>query len=347
MDNKKTIILCGGGTAGHIMPNIALLPELKKHFENIYYVGQKNSMEEEIAMKNAIKFLPIECIKFDRKNLVKNIKIPFVLSNCVRRCKSLLLNLKPNVVFSKGGYVSLPVILACKQLNIPYCIHESDYTMGLANKIVTKSASAVFTNFSDTYTGKNAYSVGIPMRKELFSQKSTKEILTKMNLSNRKTILVVGGSSGAKNINQKVEKIIPELCKNLNVIHLTGKGKTTNLNVSGYYQSEFCDNMGDLYKASDLVVSRAGATTICELCVLNKKAILIPLTRKASRGDQIKNARHVAKYPNFSILDDDNFTENDLLKEIFSLIEKPLSKNHKNTDATQKIVQILVKVSSK
>lgn len=340
MSKTKSIVLCGGGTAGHIIPNIALLPELKKYFSKITYLGEADSMEEEIAKQNKLDFIPIKCIKFNRENLAKNLKIPFVLSSYVNDCKKVLKTLSPNVVFSKGGYVSLPVVLASKKLNIPYCIHESDSSIGLANKIVAKNAKFVFTNFKNTYFAPNVLNVGIPLREDLFYTRSRESILSELGLENRKTILVTGGSSGAQNINEVVYSLVPSITKKYNLIHLTGKNKSQNVSAKGYVQLEFSNDMGKLYKASDIVVSRAGATTIAELNALNKKAILIPLQKNASRGDQIKNAKQMIGSPMYEIIEGD-ITADKLKSAINALILTPNIKEKQQENPSIIISKIL------
>ena len=344
MNNSKTIVLCGGGTAGHIIPNIALVPELKKYFSRIVYFGEKNSLEYELATQAGLEFVQINSIRFNRENVWKNLKIPFVLSRYVLECKKILKMLSPSVIFSKGGYVSLPVILAGKKLDIPYCIHESDATIGLANKVVAKDANFVFTNFPNTYSGKNTVVTGIPMRNNLFSTKSSAEILNSLHLSNRKTILIVGGSLGSQKINETVIKILPDLLKTYNVIHLTGKGKKQSYSSPGYVQFEFFDSIGELYKVSNVVISRAGATTISELKALGKKAILIPLSKNASRGDQIKNAERMLGSPSFVVLDEDTLSSLSLKKAIDGLILTPELKIKSFQNPSIIISQILSKI---
>ncbi len=341
MNKTKSIVLCGGGTAGHIIPNIALLPELKKHFTKITYLGESNSMEEEIAKQHNLDFVPIKCVKFNRESLVKNIKIPFVLKSYINDCKKVLRTLSPSIVFSKGGYVSLPVVLASKKLNIPYCIHESDSSIGLANKLVAKNAKFVFTNFKNTFSAPNVLNVGIPLREDLFSSRSRESILSELGLENRKTILVTGGSSGAKNINEVVYSLAPSITKRYNLIHLTGKNKSKKVLANGYLQMEFSNDMGKLYKVSDVVVSRAGATTIAELNALNKKAILIPLSKSASRGDQIKNAEQMIGSPTYAVIDDDALNVDNLKTTIDGLILTPNVKENSKENPSVIISKIL------
>lgn len=319
----KSIVLCGGGTAGHIVPNIALIPELKKYFSEIVYLGGANSMEERLAKEVGLKFISVPSVKFNREKLWENIDLPFKLNTCIKKCKKIMKEISPDVVFSKGGYVSLPVVLSAKKLKIPYCIHESDSTLGLANKLCAKNAETVFTNFENTYDGKNGATVGIPLQKSLFETKSRRDILNNLNLPDRATVLITGGSLGSKNLNEKTRAILPILTKEFNVVHLTGKNNLSNDSYYGYCQIEYTNEIGNLYKISDIVICRAGATTLCELNALSKKAVLVPLSKKVSRGDQIKNAKEFIKNGNCVVLDDDTLSANQIYDAVKRLIMLP------------------------
>ncbi|MBQ2714505.1 MAG: UDP-N-acetylglucosamine--N-acetylmuramyl-(pentapeptide) pyrophosphoryl-undecaprenol N-acetylglucosamine transferase [Clostridia bacterium] len=343
----KTIILCGGGTAGHIIPNLALYHELKDYFSNVIYLGEKNSMEEKMARDAGIEFLPINSVKFDRTNYLKNFSVICKLKKYVNECCSILKSTCADVVFSKGGYVSLPVTLSAKKLNIPYCIHESDLTMGLANKIVANKASVVFTNFEKTYHGKKHRPIGIPMRRDLFCNISQKDLLREYSLPNRKTILITGGSLGAQKINDVISLVYRDLTKKYNVIHLTGKGKSTKNCAHGYKQLEFSKEMGKLYKMADLTISRAGATTIAELCALNKKAILIPLSKSASRGDQIKNAIEVSNSQNFEVIFEENLTPQSLLNAVDKMMDKEITRRIEYKNPSLEIAEVLYELTLK
>ena len=338
----KTIVLCGGGTAGHVLPNLALLPYLKDF--KVVYIGMKGGIEEELSKKHNVEFYPIDVVKFSRTNLLENVKIPFLLPKCVKRCEELLKKIKPNVVLSKGGYASLPVTFACKKLAIPYAIHESDYTMGLANKLAKRHARIVMTNFPNTFNGKNALCVGIPLRQELFSNKSSHNILKALSLPPRRTILVMGGSLGATSLNKFVLSILDELTKQYNVVHLTGKGKDVTIDNPYYLSIPYADNMGELYKCSDVVISRAGATSIAEIKTLNKKAILLPLSKKASRGDQIKNANAV-KCATIRVFYEENLDKTAFLSAISELMRTKVSDTKNRGVSSKSIVDVLHKIS--
>lgn len=337
----KKIVLCGGGTAGHIIPSLSLIPELKKYFSEIIYIGSKNGMEYELALKENLPFFHVDSIKFSRTKPFSNIRIPFCLPTYINDAKKILKAIKPDVIFSKGGYASLPVTLAAKQLKIPYAIHESDYSMGLANKLVSKHSACIMTNFKETSSAKNTVYTGIPLRESLFSNKDRSQIFKELDLPIRKTILVTGGSLGAENLNRNLMGCISELLKQYNVIHLIGKNNETNYTAKGYIQLPFTNKMGELYKIADIVVSRAGATTLSELECLCKRAILVPLSSKASRGDQVKNAMEYAKKEGFFVIFDDELTPNKLKENIDKLVNSKQKKPSVILTPNQKICSIL------
>jgi len=220
---KKTIVLTGGGTAGHIMPNIALLPEISKHFDNIYYLGSKDSMEEKILKKyNNVKFVSIPTTKFIRKLTLKNLAIPFKLIKGIYQTKKILKEINPNVIFSKGGFVSVPVAIAGKKCKIPVISHESDLSMGLANKIILKYANVVCTTFEDTLQcNKKCICTGTPLREQIFKGDKC-NVLNKISYSkNKPFVMFFGGSLGSKNINNLVENSINELLTQFNILHIT------------------------------------------------------------------------------------------------------------------------------
>ena len=292
-----TVILTGGGTAGHCTPNIALLPYLKKRFDKIYYFGSSNGIEKPIANKAGIEYFALPTIGLKRKFTPNNLKIPFVLLSGINRAKSLIKKLKPDVIFSKGGYVALPTVIAGHKLNVPVIAHESDLTVGLANRISAKYCKALLTSFPETAKEiKNGRYVGSPVRRELFYA-NLQDGLKFFNLSGLKPVLLVfGGSLGAKSINSLVRKALDILLNKYDIIHIVGKNNIDNsINKKGYYQFEYVDKMAYAYAVSSVCLTRAGANTIFELLALNKPAVLIPLSKNASRGDQVENAEYFFK----------------------------------------------------
>ncbi len=312
------IVLCGGGTAGHVMPNIALLSELKKHFDEIHYIGSDGIEKKLISNYPFVKYHEINSVKLVRSLTPKNLLIPFKLIKSINQCKKILKDIQPDVIFSKGGYVSVPVVLASK--HIPVIAHESDYTMGLANKIIYKKAKTMFFSFEDTCKKYSKGQVsGSPIRDEIFNGNKCYAKQSLHILNNLPCILVVGGSLGSKIINETVYKCLPELCQNYNVVHITGKNKE-KIKQKNYYQLEYANNIQDYLALCDYVISRSGSNAIFEFLALCKPTLLIPLSKKASRGDQILNANYFKQKGFAEVLFEENLTPNSLLSSLNNLI---------------------------
>ena len=344
----KTIILTGGGTAGHCTPHFALIEGLKKHFDKIYYIGSEQGIEKRLVTEKGIPYFEIPTVKLKRSLSVCNLKIPFLLAKSVRSAKKILKELNPSVVFSKGGFVGLPVTIASKKLNIPVIIHESDLTLGLANKIATRFSNATLTTFEYTAKSiKNGLCVGSPIREELFLGNRAKS-LKKYGLSSDKpTLLITGGSMGAKYINDLTVNTVQQLVKKYNVLHLVGKGNLTNTFINGYFQTEFTD-MKDAYAVADICVSRAGSNTLFELLALKIPTLLIPLPKLESRGDQIQNAEHFYKKGLVNYIPQEKLSAKTYVHEIDKLYKERgllLSKlkNSSITSGNDKIIDILCK----
>ena len=322
MNHKyRKIVLTGGGTMGHIKPHLSILPDLMKYFDTIDYIGSQNGIEKETISKYPIvTYHSIPATKFDRSNILKNITIPFVLFDAIKQAKKILKELQPDVIFSKGGYVSVPVVLAGKSLGIPTIIHESDLTLGLANKIASKHATIVCTTFPETAKHlSNGVWIGSPIdpRLEFANPENARKKFTLDR--KRPTITITGGSLGASAINDAIEHHLPELVKKFNIIHLTGKNKAINFSHKYYHQMEFSDSVGEIFKASDLVISRAGSNTIFELALLKTPMLLIPLPKNASRGDQIENAKYFRSLGLAEVLQ-----QSDLNDKLLATIDKCL-----------------------
>lgn len=353
----KTIILTGGGTGGHIIPNLSLIPLLKQHFEKIVYIGLNNSLESELLkLYPEVTFEGISTPKLIRDKLLKNITLPFKLIKSINTCKKILKKYKPQVIFSKGGFVSLPVCIAGKLLNLPVVSHESDLTLGLANKIIYHCCTTFCTTFESTSKNlKKAVFTGSPIKSELFFPHPQKAYEISNLSPLRPTILFVGGSTGAQDLNQAVYNALPVLTKKYNVVHLTGKGKLNkNITSPHYYQTEFVLNIQDFLSISQVVVSRAGSNAICELLALKKPMLLIPLPKNASRGDQIQNANYFLKNGFASVLYQNQLTTQTLVDKIDlllakkSIYEKTFSTHpqvNKLLNGTQNILTQILKVS--
>lgn len=289
----KTIILTGGGTAGHVFGSIALLEELKKIFDRIVFLGSQDGIEKKIISKyKEVEYISIPTTKLIRKFSIKNLSIPFVLIKSIKVCKKIIDELKPNIIFSKGGYVSVPVCLAGHKKHIPIIIHESDISLGLANKITKNKASVVCTSFLETANKiNNALFSGAPIRQELFlgNKQKTKK---KFGISNEIPVLLVcGGSLGAQSLNNLVWQNLDYLCSRFFVIHLTGREKAKNISHKNYAELEFCDNMKQLYAVADFCLTRGGANALFELLALKIPMLISPLL-KQSRGEQKQNAKY-------------------------------------------------------
>ena len=323
----KRIVLTGGGTAGHVTPNIALLPKLKELGYDVHYIGSYNGIEKTLIEACGIPYYGISSVKLRRYFDLKNFSDPFKVLKGFSEASKLLKKLKPDVVFSKGGFVSVPVVIAAKQHRIPVIIHESDMTPGLANKLSIPSASKVCCNFPETMEhlpkGKAVLS-GSPIRQELLTG-SRQKALQFTGLSGTKPVLlIIGGSLGSVVVNEAVRSVLPKLLKKFEIIHLCGKGKLdqTLTAMNGYVQYEYIsDELKDLFALSDIVISRAGANSICEFLALRKPALLIPLSAAASRGDQILNAHSFEKQGFSAVLEEEQLNGESLLQALDNLWE--------------------------
>ena len=318
----KRIVMTGGGTAGHVTPNIALLPILKEHGYEVSYIGSYNGIEKELIEEQGVKYYGISSGKLRRYFDLKNFSDPFKVIKGYFQAKSLLRKIKPDVVFSKGGFVSVPVVIAAGRKHIPTIIHESDITPGLANRLAIPYASKVCCNFPETIShlpSDKALLTGSPIRAELLSGDAAtgREIC---GFNNDKPILmIIGGSTGARHVNDAVREILPSLLETFQVVHLCGSGmKDDSLeNTSGYVQFEYVkDDLKHLFAAADILISRAGANAICEILALKKPNVLIPLSAAASRGDQILNAKSFSKMGFSYMLEEENLTSDTLLASV-------------------------------
>ena len=326
----KRIVLTGGGTAGHVTPNIALIPALKTAGYDIHYIGSYEGMEKALIEDYSIPYHGIATGKLRRYFSWQNFTDPFKVIKGFGEADKLMKELKPSIVFSKGGFVSVPVVWAAKKNNIPVIIHESDMTPGLANKLSFSSATKICCNFPETVERlpkDKGILTGCPIRAELMLGDAGKaETICDFADRDKPVIMVTGGSLGAASVNSMIRKILPRLLEKFNVLHLCGKGKSdeTLNGTAGYYQIEYAkDEMKDLFAYSDIVVSRAGANAICELLVLHKPNLLIPLPASASRGDQLLNAESFRKQGFSLVLDEDkDLTEDTLYNTICDLYDR-------------------------
>ncbi|MDA3730500.1 undecaprenyldiphospho-muramoylpentapeptide beta-N-acetylglucosaminyltransferase [Niameybacter massiliensis] len=344
----KTIVLTGGGTAGHVTPNIALIPILQKEGWNIQYIGSKNGIEKELIEKENIPYYGISSGKLRRYASLENLKDPFKVVKGLFDAYSLLKKIKPNVVFSKGGFVTVPVVLAAKLLGIPVIIHESDITPGLANKIASKGAKVICVNFPETlkYVGDKGVMTGTPIREELFKGSAEQGRKLCGFTDHKPVLLMMGGSLGSVKINQCLREALSELTNNFNVVHICGKNNVDEdlKDTKGYYQFEYVsDELPHLFAMADMMLSRAGANALAEIVALKIPNLLVPLSQNASRGDQILNADSMKKQGYSLVLEEEALTKDSLINNIQELYKnintyKDAMKKAMNISGTEKVM---------
>lgn len=323
----KRIVLTGGGTAGHVTPCIALLPELKKNGYDIQYIGSYTGIERKLIEEYNIPYYGISSGKLRRYLNLKNLSDPFKVIKGYFEAGRILKELKPDIIFSKGGFVTVPVVLAAKKHKIPVIIHESDMTPGLANKIAIPAAIKVCANFPETIKylpAQKAILTGTPIRKELFSGNKLRGLDFCSFTANKPVILITGGSSGSRTINEVVRNLLPTLVRDFQIIHLCGKGNLdeTKNNMAGYVQFEYIKNeLSDIFSCADYVISRAGANSICEILALRKPHILIPLPQGSSRGDQLLNAESFERQGYSLVLKEEDLSVSSLFQAINKVVK--------------------------
>lgn len=348
----KKIILTGGGTAGHVTPNIALLPALKEDGFEVSYIGSYKGMEKQLIESQGIPYYGISSGKLRRYFDWKNFTDPFRVLHGYFQAKRLLKKINPDVIFSKGGFVSVPVVLAAKRLHIPALIHESDMTPGLANRLAMRGATQVCCNFPETVSkieGNKGVLTGTPIRQELMAGDATKGLSFCGFTADKPVLLIIGGSQGSVFINNAVHGSLDELLQEFQIIHLCGKGNLdeTLEGRTGYRQFEYISaELPDLFAAASLIISRAGANAICELLALRKPNILIPLSLNASRGDQILNANSFEKQGFSKVLEEESVTAESLtatVREVYKNRQTYIDSMNQNQsiDSITKIVSLL------
>lgn len=348
----KKILLTGGGTAGHVTPNIALISVFKKSGWDISYIGSYEGIEKGLIEKCNVPYFGIASGKLRRYFSWKNFSDAFNVLKGIGEAKKILEKEKPDIVFSKGGFVSVPVVRAAKKLKIPVVIHESDMTPGLANRLSFSAASKILCNFPETmrYLPKDkAIFTGTPIREELFRGDAEKGRQFCHFNDKKPIILVVGGSTGAKAVNDAVRNLLPTLLERFQVAHLCGKGKTDMKynHTVGYEQYEYISaELADMLACADIVISRAGANAICELLALRKPSVLIPLSAKASRGDQILNAESFERQGFSYVIHEEDLTNETLLEGVNRVYKRRTEyiaamQNAKQLNAAQSIYSII------
>lgn len=297
-NQKQKVVFTGGGTGGHVFPNQPLVEYYKQKYD-VVYIGTRRGMERAIVLPWGVTYVTITSGKlrryFDLKNAFDILKVIFGIFEALYK----LSKIKPIFIFSKGGFVSVPVVIAGRLLSIPVYIHEADMTPGLANRIAMRFATHLFLTFPPKVEPKIGYTIsGLPLRSDIYTADAMRG-KTFLNITSQKPVLLqLGGSLGASSLNTLLRDSLDLLLPNFEIVHVTGKGKA-NLMIDkvGYQQREFIGTeIFDCIAAADIVVSRAGAGSVMELLTLQKPSLFIPLPRSQSRGDQIENAQYVEKF---------------------------------------------------
>lgn len=354
----KTIVLTGGGSSGHVTPNIALIPALKRAGYMIHYIGSRDGIEKQLIEREGIPYHSISTGKLRRYFDPKNFTDAFRVLGGLRQAYSLLGKLRPVVVFSKGGFVSCPVVWAAWLRRIPAVIHESDMTPGLTNKLSIPFAKSVCYTFPESVSHipvKKGIRTGIPIREELLSGDRLKGKRICGFTNEKPVIMVIGGSQGSEKINEMIRSILKDLLKDFNVCHICGKGNIQQEleNKMGYKQFEYIsEEQPHIFALADIVVSRAGATVLFELLTLKKPNLLIPLSKAASRGDQILNAASFEKQGFSRVLQEESLNGETLLSAVVDLhsstgkFTDAMTQN-KNDNSIAAIIKILDKAAEK
>ncbi len=337
----ETIVFTGGGTLGHVMPNLYLIDELKSQFHCVYLGSDGPEMAR---VPKDVEFFCIPAVKLTRGKIFCNLKIPFVLVNAIFKAKKILKKIHPALIFSKGGYVSLPVCVAAKMLKIPIIAHESDYSFGLANKIILRLCTKMCVNFKilQQKSEKIVYTGPIFAKSFDSSAKANKFVLH----LNKPTILILGGSLGAKAINELVKPIVDELIKDFNIIHILGKQNTKEKSRLNYTALPFYKNMTELYNLADFVIGRSGAGVSSECFYKKIPMLLIPLENKSTRGDQLLNAQYYQNLKVAKLLHQSALDSQKLKSEIYNFYAN--IKSYKNAylnlqqvNGRQKVVDLI------
>lgn len=349
---KKRILFTGGGSAGHVIVNLALIPVFHRAGWEIDYIGSKDGIERKlIGELEYVTYYPISTGKLRRYMSLENIKDPFKVVKGTFQAWRIIGKRKPQIIFSKGGFVSVPVVMAAKMRRVPAVIHESDFTPGLANKLSIPFAKKVLTTFPETVKylpEKKSEYVGAVVREELF-QGSKEEGLSFCGLTSEKPVLLImGGSVGSRKINETVRESLPTLLESFQIIHICGAGNIDkDLDEKGYSQFEYIqDELKDIFACTDFVISRAGANAIFEFLALNIPMLLIPLTRAASRGDQIINAKSFAEKQYARVLEEENITNERFIEEIKALeknapVMRDMMTQYKSEQSRDKVIDVI------
>lgn len=354
---KKRILFTGGGTAGHVIVNVALIPLFQKEGWEIDYIGSKDGIERKLISElPGVQYYPISTGKLRRYMSIENIKDPFKVLKGIFQAWRIIGKRKPSVIFSKGGFVSVPVVLAAKLRGVPTVIHESDYTPGLANKLSMPFVKQILTTFPETLkyvNQKKATYVGAVVREELFMGDRQKGLKLTHFTTDKPVLLIMGGSAGSQKMNEIVRDSLDILLDHFQIIHICGEGHVDEkLNQAGYVQFGYVnEELKDLLAITNYVISRAGANAIFEFLALKIPMLLIPLSRAASRGDQIINAKSFTKSGYARTIEEEQLTKESFIDEITQLQKHApaLLETMKNyqSDQARDTVMAIIKENSK
>jgi len=348
------IVVVGGGTAGHVLPTLPVIAALALDGHDICYIGTRSGLEEGLVAEAQCTYRGITAGKLRRYASLKNLLDMFRVIAGIVQALWLMLRLRPDVVFSKGGFVSFPVVFAAWLCRVPVVAHESDITPGLANRFAAPFVSTLCTSFPSTVMTEQKCKVvhtGTPLRASITGgNRAAGRAL--VGIGDAQSLLVVtGGSLGAERLNELVRESLDALCDEFFVFHVCGAGKFIPIKRKNYQQAEYvADGWGDILAAADVVISRAGANALFELVSLGKKNLLIPLSRAASRGDQIENAEFASAQGWSLVIAEEAVTTPGLMEGLNSLLEdaatweKQLA-SFTPPDATEAIVKEIYLVS--
>jgi len=352
MMKQKRILFTGGGTAGHVIVNLAIIPHFQEQGWAIDYIGSKDGIERDLLEEiPEITYYPISTGKLRRYMSIENFKDPFKVLKGTIESWNIIRKTKPNVIFSKGGFVSVPVVVAARFRRVPTIIHESDYTPGLANRLATPFANKILTTFPETINflpeNKATY-IGAVIREKLFRGNKSHGFETTGLTPTKPILLIMGGSIGSQKINHLVRQNIDILLEKYQIIHICGREQIDKtISKKGYVQFEYVgEELKDIYAITDFVVSRAGANAIFEFLALDIPMLLIPLSRAASRGDQIDNATSFKKEGFAQVLLEEELSEKSFSEAVFQLekaapVMRDRMKQYASDKSREQAIQII------
>lgn len=354
----KKIVLTGGGTMGHVTPHLALIPKLLEAGYEIHYIGTEKGIEvDKLQSIPGVTYHGVKTGKLRRYFSWQNFTDPFRVLAGMLQASRLMGQLKPDVVFSKGGFVAVPVVFGGWLHRIPVLCHESDLTPGLANKLCKPFAKRIATTFPECAQalGAKAETVGTPLRPELFAGSRARGLATLGFTGSKPILMMMGGSLGAQAVNKALRGALPTLTQTFDVAHICGKGNldATLEGTVGYRQMEFLDaELPDVLACADLVLSRAGSNSLMEFQALAKPLLLVPYPKGASRGDQILNAQSLEKRGLCRVLLQENMTSDTLTDALLATWADrsrlvAAVKAAPPADGTKRVLQMIEEVQKK